>query len=98
MWQRVRGQIDRDLQALSPKIYTLRPAMIMPMHGIVSRTPSYRVLYALLKPFMGLLRSVRPALVTTSDELAQVMIHVARYGHSEAIIESAAFAPLAQMS
>lgn len=98
MWKRVRGEIEHELIKLSPACYSFRPAMIIPLHGIVSRTWSYRVLYAVCTPILPLLRRLMPAAVTTTDELAQGMVHVARYGHQTPIVEASAFARLGGMN
>lgn len=43
MWARVRGRTENALQRLGFKAaYAIRPGVIQPLHGIVSKTGSYR--------------------------------------------------------
>jgi uncharacterized protein YbjT (DUF2867 family) len=45
MWARVKGKTENALLALPfEAAFMFRPAMIIPMHGILSRTPLYRML------------------------------------------------------
>src|SRR5579883_3033716 len=51
MWARVKGETENEILALPfARKYAFRPAFVRPMHGITSRTTSYRVLYAALRP------------------------------------------------
>src|SRR6185369_15350212 len=68
MWARVKGDTENDLLKLPFKAaYMFRPALIQPMHGIKSRTTSYRIFYALTRPFLPLLRRF-PKLMTTTEQ------------------------------
>ena len=43
MWARVKGRTENDLRQLPFKaVYSFRPGVIQPLHGIRSRTPLYR--------------------------------------------------------
>jgi uncharacterized protein YbjT (DUF2867 family) len=89
MWARVKGKTENALLALPFKAaYMFRPAVIQPLHGIRSRTTSYRVLYALTRPLLPLLRAVFPKHVTTTERLAHAMIKVARQGAPKRTLES----------
>ena len=47
MWARVKGQTENALRRLPFKAaYMFRPAVIVPLHGIKSRTTIYRLSYA----------------------------------------------------
>ena len=57
MWARVKGQTENALLRLPFKAaYMFRPAVIVPLHGIKSRTMLYRIPYAVLGPLLPLLK------------------------------------------
>jgi uncharacterized protein YbjT (DUF2867 family) len=90
MWARVKGKTENDLLALPFKAaYMFRPAGIQPLHGIQSKTRSYRILYALLGPLLPALRRLFPAYLTTTEQLAKAMLRVAREGAPTRILEAA---------
>lgn len=81
MWARVKGETENALLKLPFRsAYMLRPAFILPRHGITSRTPLYRVLYAATGPLYPVFKRLFPAYVTTTERLARAMLHVARHG------------------
>jgi uncharacterized protein YbjT (DUF2867 family) len=89
MWARVKGRTENALLRLPFKAACMfRPAFIQPMHGIVSRTRSYRVLYAVARPLYPILRWLAPGWVTTTEKVGKAMLHVARHGVSKAALES----------
>jgi uncharacterized protein YbjT (DUF2867 family) len=80
-WARIKGRTENALLALPFKaVYVVRPAYIQPMHGERSRTPAYRIIYALGRPFVPLLRRLWPGSFTTTERLGQAMIAVAAGG------------------
>jgi uncharacterized protein YbjT (DUF2867 family) len=90
MWARVKGETENALLAMPFKAaYMFRPGMIVPMHGIRSKTPAYRIMYAVLTPVMPLLLRAFPKLVTTTQQLGRAMIAVSRDGYSKRILEAA---------
>jgi glutamine amidotransferase PdxT len=68
--------------------YMFRPGAIQPLHGITSKTPSYRVMYAVLGPLLPLARKVFPSAVTDTETLGRAMIAVARNGYGKQVLES----------
>jgi uncharacterized protein YbjT (DUF2867 family) len=89
MWARVKGEAENALLAMPFKgVYMFRPAFIQPGPGIVSRTPAYRFLYALLGPLHPLLKTLFPKYVTTTEQVGRAMIHVARHGHPKRVLEN----------
>jgi uncharacterized protein YbjT (DUF2867 family) len=89
MWARVKGEAENAILALPFKgKYAFRPAFIRPMHGITSRTRSYRVLYAILAPFFPLLNTLFPRQVTTTERVGRAMLNVARRGGPKAVLEN----------
>ncbi|MFJ7730244.1 hypothetical protein ACIQXV_29750 [Neobacillus sp. NPDC097160] len=63
-----------------------RPSIIIPLHGVKSKTKLYQFFYDVMKPLNPLLLKLNS--VITSEELGKAMIEVARNGHSNPIIES----------
>lgn len=87
MWARVKGKTENALLRLPFKaVYMFRPGVIQP-HGINSKTKSYRIAYALMKPLLPLL-SLFPKYVTTTEQLGRAMLGVTRQGHPKQILES----------
>ena len=88
MWARVKGRTENALLRLPFKAaYLFRPAIIQPLHGIQSKTSSYRVLYTLTKPLLPVLRWLFPNQVTTTEALGRAMIHVALHDYSKPVLE-----------
>ena len=89
MWARVKGQTENALLALPFKAaYMFRPAMIRPMHGIVSKTPLYRAVYIALWPLLALLQVLIPRFVTTTERVGVAMLKVARDGFATPHVEN----------
>src|SRR5439155_1659350 len=90
MWARVKGAAENALLAMPFKAaYMFRPAVIQPLHGIRSRTTSYRIFYAIFWPVMPLLRALLPHYVTTTERLGRAMIEAAKHGAPKRVLESA---------
>ena len=90
MWARVKGQTENALLRLPFKAaYMFRPGVIVPLHGIKSRTMIYRVPYAVLGPILPLLKRLFPKYVTTTEKLGRAMLSAAKRGAPKAILESA---------
>lgn len=87
-WARVKGRTENALLRLPFKAVMFRPNVIQSMHGEVSKTPAYRMLYALSQPVFPLLRRLFPAQFTTTEELGRAMIAVARGKSPLRIVES----------
>jgi uncharacterized protein YbjT (DUF2867 family) len=95
MWARVKGRTENALLRLPFKAaYMLRPGIILPMHGIKSRTTLYRVFYSLMTPLYPALRKFFPRAITTTEHLGRVMLRLARSGYSKPVLESADIALL----
>jgi uncharacterized protein YbjT (DUF2867 family) len=90
MWARVKGRTENDLLKLPfVSAYMLRPAMIIPMHGIKSKTPLYRMLYSVLTPAYPLLAKLSPKYVTTTERVGRAMLRLARTGYTSRVLEAA---------
>ena len=95
MWARVKGRTENALLRLPFKAaYMLRPGIILPLHGIKSKTTLYRVFYSLMTPLYPVLRALFPRAITTTEHLGRVMLRLARSGYSKPILESADIALL----
>jgi len=90
IWARVKAEAEQALLDMPWKsAHMFRPAGVMPRKGVVSRTRSYRMFYNVIGVAYPLLKATIPGMVTTSDNMARVMIHVARSGHEKQIFEGA---------
>lgn len=95
MWARVKGRTENALLRLPFKAaYMLRPGIILPMHGIKSKTTLYRVGYTLMTPLYPALRKLFPRAITTTEHLGRVMLRLARSGYSKPVLEPADIALL----
>lgn len=90
MWARVRGRLENALQRLPFKaVYVFRPGIIQPLHGIRSKTDTYRRFYALTRPLLPLLRRLLPNTVLSTEIVGRAMLAVARRGAPTAVLEAA---------
>jgi uncharacterized protein YbjT (DUF2867 family) len=89
MWARVRGETENALLRLPFKtVAIVRPAGIIPLHGITSRTALYRVAYTLTRPLWPTLYKVFPQYVTTTERLGRGLLQIAKHGTSKPILEA----------
>jgi uncharacterized protein YbjT (DUF2867 family) len=95
MWARVKGETENTLLAMPFKAaYMFRPGMIVPMHGIQSKTGWYRTVYAVMRPVLPMLVEAFPKYVTTTEQVGRAMLEVARHGYRKQILESVDIASL----
>jgi hypothetical protein len=66
----------------------LRPGFIRPLHGVVSKTGWYRVLYAMIGPLYPTLKRLFPGQVTTTEELGRAMLTLIKRGFAERVLEN----------
>lgn len=98
MWARVRGTAENALLKLPfAKTYIIRPGIILPRHGAVSKTPFYRFFYRLLGPLLSLLRPLSPDFILTTEIIGLAMLNLVRHGSPTAILESSAINRLARL-
>jgi hypothetical protein len=96
MWARVKGRTENALQRLPFKaVYLFRPGAIQPLHGIRSKTASYRLLYSLTKPLLTPLRRFFPNVMLSTQIMGQAMLAVARHGATKAVLEASDIRSLA---
>ena len=95
MWARVKGRTENALLRLPFKAaYMLRPGLIIPMHGVRSKTRLYRIFYTLLGPVLPTLRKIFPRSVITTEQVGRAMLRLARSGYSKHVLEMADLASL----
>lgn len=89
MWARVKGRAENALQQIGFKaVYCFRPGYIQPMDGIVSKTPSYRLMYKITSPLYPLFKGVTSQ-VTSTRQLGFAMVEVALKGFPKPVLASA---------
>ena len=89
MWARVKGKTENALFRLPFKaVYVFRPGVIQPLHGIKSKTRSYRALYWVMAPLLPVLRNLFPNYITTTEQIGRAMINVARRGAPITVLEN----------
>lgn len=89
MWARVKGKTENELLRLPfHAAYMFRPGLIVPLHGIRSRTRIYRVFYQLLGPVFPLLQGRFPKYVTTTEQIGRAMLKIAQHGWPKAVLET----------
>jgi uncharacterized protein YbjT (DUF2867 family) len=89
MWARVKGQTENALLRLPFKAaYMFRPAAIVPLHGIRSKTEFYRVFYVVLAPFLPVLNKLFPKYVTTTEQVGRAMLKIAKQGAPKPVLEN----------
>ncbi len=89
MWARVKGKTENDLLRLPFKAaYMFRPAAIVPLHGIKSKTRLYQFFYTALGPLLPLMYKAFPGYVTTTEQLGRAMLTVAKRGAAKAVLEN----------
>ena len=88
MWARVKGKTENALLRMPFKGVTIvRPGLIIPMHGIRSRTRLYNILYVVLRPLVPLFKRLAPNQVTTTERLGRTMIRLAKGGYDRQVLE-----------
>ncbi len=89
MWARVKGRTENALLRMPFKAaYMFRPAAIVPLHGVRSKTRFYRVFYAVLAPLLPLLKKSLPKYVTTTEQVGRAMIKIAKQGGPKPVLEN----------
>jgi uncharacterized protein YbjT (DUF2867 family) len=89
MWARVKGRTENALLALPFKAaYLFRPGVIQPLHGARFKTASHRLIYAVTKPLLPVLRLIFCNFVLTTEMVGEAMLAVARHGANQAVLEA----------
>jgi len=89
MWARVKGQTENELLRMPFKAaYMLRPGVIVPLHGIKSKTKLYQFFYAAAGPLLRMAHSLFPKQVVTTEQLGRAMIKIAKQGAPKRVLEA----------
>jgi uncharacterized protein YbjT (DUF2867 family) len=89
MWARVKGETENALLSLPFKAaYMFRPGLIVPRHGIRSKTRLYRIIYSFATPIFSVLEAALPKQVTDTEKLGRAMIDAARFGAPKHVLET----------
>jgi uncharacterized protein YbjT (DUF2867 family) len=89
MWARVKGRTENALLALPfAAAYMLRPGIIQPLHGIKSKTRSYRVFYLLSGFLLPVWRALFPNHVLSTTQVGAAMLNLAKHGYAKRILET----------
>lgn len=88
MWARVKKATEEALLTLPLNAFMFRPGFIEPLHGITSRTRSYRVLLTVGRPLFWLFKRLAPRQTLTTESIGQAMITVARTGAPKRVLEA----------
>jgi uncharacterized protein YbjT (DUF2867 family) len=90
MWARVKGETENALLGMGFKAaYMFRPGLIVPLHGIRSKTAVYQGVYTAMRPVLPLLLRMFPKQVTTTEQVGRAMLAVAKSGYSKQVLETA---------
>lgn len=90
MWARVKGRTENALLRLPVKAaFMFRPGVIQPLHGVVSKTRSYRLFYLFGGPLLPLLKRLFPRHITSTEQVGRAMIRLARQGGPVRVLEAA---------
>ena len=73
MWARVKGATENALLRLPLQVYLFRPGYIQPMHGTVSRTRLYRLIYVVATPLYPIVKRLFPGQVNNTEQLGRAM-------------------------
>jgi uncharacterized protein YbjT (DUF2867 family) len=88
MWARVKGRTENALLRMPLKAFMFRPGVIQPLHGIQSKTRSYRIFYSIAKPLFPLFKAIFPRQITTTEQLGRAMLIVAKKGANKHVLET----------
>jgi len=99
MWARVKGKTENALLRLPFKAaYMFRPGFIETLHGIQSKTASYRLLYRLTGPVLPLLRRIFPNQILTTGQIGRAMLVAAKHGAPKKVLETGDIRALSDQS
>jgi uncharacterized protein YbjT (DUF2867 family) len=89
MWARIKGRTENALLGMPFRAaYMFRPGFIEPLHGIQSKTRSYRLFYAAFRPLFTVLHRVLPWWILTTEEVGRAMLIAARDGAPKPVLEA----------
>jgi uncharacterized protein YbjT (DUF2867 family) len=88
MWARVKGATENALLRMPFRsAFMFRPGLIQPLDGIRSKTRVYQIVLVLAAPVLPLLRRAFPKSISTTREIGQAMLAVARNGWPRPLLQ-----------
>src|SRR5579872_3096087 len=95
MWARVKGQTENALLSMPFRAaYMFRPGVIVPLHGIKSKTRAVQFFYTLSGPVLPWLERHWPNQITTTEKLGRAMLKAAKQGAPKRVLETSDIAAL----
>lgn len=95
MWARVKGQTENALLSMPFRAaYMFRPGVIVPLHGIQSKTRAVQLFYSLSGPVLPWLQRQWPNQITTTEKLGRAMLKAAKQGAPKQVLETSDIAAL----
>jgi uncharacterized protein YbjT (DUF2867 family) len=89
MWARVKGKTENELLRMPFRAaYMFRPGVIVPLHGVRSKTRLYRLFCTLFGPLLPWLYARFPKYVTTTEQIGRAMLKVAKQGWPKRVLEN----------
>lgn len=89
-WARVKGRTENAVIATFPNGYALRPGFVRPLHGKRSKTRMYRLADPVFPALTAVIRLFRlaPVLLTSTKEMGQAALQLARHGYPRHVLEN----------
>lgn len=88
MWARVKGETEQALLDMPFRAaYMFRPGVIVPLHGIRSKSKIYQLFYSMFGPILWLVR-LNSRLATTTEAVGRAMLQAVRYLPSKHIFDN----------
>jgi uncharacterized protein YbjT (DUF2867 family) len=88
MWARIKGKTENALLRMPfAAAYMFRPGFIEPANGEISRNKLYRILFAIAKPLLPLLRRAFPSQILTTEQIARAMLNLVSHPYAKHILE-----------
>ena len=92
MWARIKGRTENALLSMPFKAaFIFRPAGIQSFKGMGSEIPLFDLIS---KPILVLLRKIFPRHIISTEILSSAVLHVAKYGAPNQILENSDITPL----
>ena len=89
MWANVKGKTENAILNMPfRKAYMFRPGFIQPMRGIKSSTKMYNTMYAIMKPFVPLLKLFFSKSMTDTDRVGKAMINSVTIGYDKTHLDN----------
>jgi uncharacterized protein YbjT (DUF2867 family) len=95
VWARVKGQTENALLSMPFRAaYMFRPGVIVPLHGIQSKTRAVQLFYTLSGPVLPWFQKHWPNQITTTEKLGRAMLKAAKQGAPKRVLETSDIAAL----